>query len=237
MLIRSNKSETNIISTAIGAFFIIILFEWLWPDVIPFTTFQFWKIQGSLWEALLISWPIFLWGGAFTIVKTLITRNSREVNRHAELILGGGCLISILAGTMEEPIFRWLIFYNEIIVYKILNWLLFGWAGFGVFEWLFLNVTGPLANYITLGYVHPLLFNGFGWAVGAAILSSTGKFRNEHAYLGIIGWINSWFLGMFFFWLMFQYGLIAGIIVHFIYDMIIFTVAYIDAAIERALGW
>ncbi len=197
MLARSEKSRSLLI-TAIASFITVILFEWLWPTVIPFTTFQFWKLNGSLGEAIWNSWPIFAWGGGITIARSLLTRNTRNVNQHAEIILGGGCLISILAGVMEEPIFRWLFFYNEIVWYKFFNWLIFGWAGFGVLEWIFLHFTGPIADFITLGYLHPFLFNGFGWAVGAAILSSNGKFRNEHSYQGVFGWINSWFLGMFF---------------------------------------
>lgn len=36
---------------------------------------------------------------------------------------------------------------------------------------------------------------------------------------------------------MFTYGLVAAIIVHFLYDLLIFFVLYADAAVERLLGW
>lgn len=231
------KGQGCYVTTAIAAFFVVVIVEWLWPDVIPFTLFEFWRLDGSISDVLKTSWPLFAWGAGVSFLLAILKRNDREVNRNAEAILGIGCLVSTWAGIAEEIAFRWLIFYDQIIGYKILNWLLFGWAGFGLFEWIYLHITGPIANFFTLGYLEPILFDGFGWAIGAALLTSNGKFRDGHIHKGFLGWINSWFVGMFFFYLMFQYGLIASIIVHFLYDMLIIIVVYIDAAIERALGW
>ena len=95
---------------------------------------------------------------------------------------------------------------------------------------------GPVVNFLTLGHLQPYLLGSLGWAVGAAIISSNGKFRDGHAYQGLFGWINAWFCGMFFFYLMFTYGILASIIVHFLYDILIFIVVYLDAVIERARG-
>lgn len=225
------------LSTAFGALVVVLLCEWLWPAFMPFTIFQFWVLKAPIWEVLLASLPIFAWGIGVNIVYSLKSRNDPEINRYAERILPIGCGISLWAGVMEEICFRWLIFMDEIIGYKIINWLIFGWAGFGLFEWFFLHIAGPVANFLTLGYLAPILFNGLGWAVGAAVISANGKFRDGHEYQGLFGWINSWFIGMFMFFLMFQYGLIASIVVHFLYDMFIFVVRYLDAAVERKMGW
>lgn len=234
--LRSNNDESkaaaNFISAIVGSLLLVFVVEWIWPNVIPFSLFEFWKLEGSIGEVLKASWPIFAWGIGLTIIHSLVTRNGEDHNRNAENILVKGCLVSGSAGVFEEIIFRWLIFYSEIIGYKFLNVILFG-----IPAWIFLHVTGPVANFFTLGYLEPILFNGLGWAVGAAIISSNGKFRDGHIYLGVFGWINSWFAGMFLFYIMFQYGLFASILVHFLYDMFIFVVRYIDAAFERALGW
>lgn len=48
--------------------------------------------------------------------------------------------------------------------------------------------------------------------------------RNGHAYQGWFGTINSWFLGLYFFYIMLTHGLLAAIVVHFTYDFIIFTI-------------
>lgn len=233
---EEEKGQGCYVTTAIGALVIIFIAKLFWPAAIPFKLFEFWKLDGSISDVLKTSWPVFIWGAGASFLFALLKRNDQELNKNAELILGVGCLVSIWAGVVEEVAFRWLIFYSQIAVYKMINWLIVGWAGFGLFEWIYLYIEGPIANFFTLGYLEPILFNGFGWAIGAALLTSNGKFRNIHIYQGLFGWINSWFIGMFFFYLMFQYGLIASIIVHFLYDLFIFVVVYIDAAVERALG-
>jgi hypothetical protein len=48
--------------------------------------------------------------------------------------------------------------------------------------------------------------------------------------------VNSWFLGMVLFYIMFHYGLLSAIIVHFIYDFIIFTIRAIDCLCERSIA-
>jgi hypothetical protein len=235
---KSRSKQENYLATAFVALIVVLIFEWAWPEYIPFGLFEFWHLNGSLIDVFKTSWPLFAWGFGLNVIILLTHRNSHELNKEAESILIIGCIISVFAGLFEEIAFRWLIFYDQIIVYKALNSLLFaGWGGIGVFEWFFTNISGPIANTLTLGYLHPYLFNGLGWAVGSAILSSNGKFRDGHMYQGRLGTINAWFAGMFFFYLMFRFGLIASILVHFAYDMMIFTLAYIDAAIERAIGW
>lgn len=96
-------------------------------------------------------------------------------------------------------------------------------------------IAGPLASMVTLGKMSNILFHPSGWAVGSALLSSNGFFRDGHKYLGLFGWINSWFIGMFMFWLLFEYGIVACIVVHFLYDFFIEVVRYMDKVIERAL--
>ena len=69
------------------------------------------------------------------------------------------------------------------------------------------------------------------WFVGAALLSANAMFRNGHKYQGPIGIVNSWYIGMFLFWIMFQFGLIVAIIVHILYDVIVFTVKHLDVTV------
>jgi hypothetical protein len=232
----SEKKEQGYCSLAVGAFIVVLIVEWLWPDVIPFTMFQFWKLNGNLVDIVKMSWPVFAWGTGVSFLILVLKGVDYEERENAEKNFVVGFLTSLWAGVFEEISFRWLIFMDEIIGYKIVNWLFFGWAGFGMFEWIFLHISGPIANFFTLGYLSPILFNGFGWAVGSAILSSNGKFRDGHAYQGLLGFINSWFIGMFMFYLMFTYGLIASIVVHFLYDLFIDIVRYLIAISARGLS-
>jgi len=238
----SNKRTTETpkercyLTQAFFAFFVVLLVEWIWPNATPFTFLGLWKPTGTVWQWLYAAYPIFIWGGGMTALQVFRTYNKPEENRHAEHILGGGFLISLWAGVMEEICFRWLIFLNAIIGALIVNFLFFGWAGFGLLELMTVYVLAPIANFFTLGALSGYLTNPELWSVSAGILMANAFFRDGHKYQGPFGWINSWFCGMYFFYLMFTFGLPAAILCHFLYDMLIFTVVYVDRAIERAQG-
>ena len=206
------------------------------PDTIPFGAFQFWRWDRPVSELFAATWPIFAWGGGITALFAFTSRNKREVNRDAEQIMLGGAIISVWAGVVEEICFRWLIFLSSIFWVKVVNFLLLGFIGLGIPEHLFYWIFRPLADLATLGGLHSMLHHPATWAVGAAMLSANAFFRDGHKYQGPLGWINSWFCGMFFFWIMFSFGLPAAILIHFLYDLLIFGVRYLDATIERAQG-
>lgn len=233
---RKEKTGRNFIASAIFGAITIALVKWLSPDTIPFGAFEFWRWDTTLGALLAATWPIFAWGGGVTAVFALITKNSRATNRDAESIIVGGTVISVLAGVFEEICFRWLIFLSSIFWVKVANFLLLGFMGWGIPEHLFQWIFRPLADWTTLGGLHAQLYHPATWAVGAAMLSANGFFRDGHKYQGPFGWINSWFCGMFFFWVMFSFGLPAAILIHFLYDLLIFFIRYVDAVIERAQG-
>ena len=89
---------------------------------------------------------------------------------------------------------------------------------------------GPAANWITFGYAHTLLY-GYGWLVGLSLLFSNFLFQKGHMDLGWIGVANSFYFGLFMFHLMFNYGILAAIITHFLYNFFLFTVEYVYAVI------
>lgn len=220
-----------------GAFILVLIIKGLFPKAIPFGLFEFWAITGPLLDGIIAGWPIFAWGAGISIIGAVLTRNNPEVNRNAERLLWGGFFISAFAGITEEIAFRWLIFLNAIWGIKLTNFLFFDFAGFGIPRIIYTYVVAPVTNFVTVGQARGIIYHPLGWFVGSAVIAANAKFRDGHKYQGIFGWINSWFGGLFLFWLMFKHGLVACIIVHFLYDMLIFIVAYIDAAIERARGF
>jgi len=210
---------------------------WIWPKSVPFDFFDLWNMTGTPYEWFGTAWPILLWGTCVTAFFAFTTRNDRETNRNAEGIITKGTLISIMAGVFEEITFRWLFFLLAIVSVKITNFFFFGFLGLGIAEWVHMSIVGPFVNWVTLGLLESYIFHASGWAVGAAMIATNVFFRDGHKYQGILGWTNSWFIGMFLFWVMFQYGLLVAILVHFTYDFLIFTVHYLDAVIERARGF
>lgn len=231
-----DKGESNFISNATWAFILIGLLVFFWPSLIaPFSFFEFWTIKGSLWDAVKNAWPIYLWGTSVTAFGLLLTGSKGRAN--AVKVFIDGTTRSIAAGVLEEISFRWLIFFSGIVMIPVFDWLFLGFMGFHWIKWIYGVVLCPMANFFTLGYLEHYLLNGYGWAVAAAIICANGNFRDAHKYLGRLGYVNSWFLGMYFFWVLFTYGIVAAIIVHFLYDFFIFTVKSIAVACNRRRKW
>lgn len=206
------------------------------PEAIPFGPFELWDTKGSPSDWITSSWPILVWAIGVTSL-CFLTRNHWKVNRKAGLIFAKGTLISVAAGVVEEICFRWILFLHFIVMAKVINFLLLGFIGLGIIEAFQVYISGPIANFFTFGYLGEYLGNPTAWAVGVGILSANALFRNGHKYQGIVGFVNSWFIGMFMFILLFKYGLLACILVHFLYDFLIFFIQYVDMVIERRLGW
>jgi hypothetical protein len=164
-------------------------------------------------------------------VVSYLTKNKPEVNRDAERHMLAGLVISVWAGIVEEICFRWLIFLASIAMIQLVNIIFCGLP-----RLIHLYIAGPIANFTTIGFLRPYLFHSVTWAVGAGLLSANAAFRDGHKYQGVVGLINSWFGGMFLFWIMFRHGLLAGILIHFLYDLLVFGVRYVDMVIERAQG-
>lgn len=229
------KKPRSYLAEAATAVPFIALVKWLWPDAIPFEVFSFWNSKGDFSTWMFTAWPVFAWAFGVTAVILLAKLNPRS--RNVPDISGGaafvsGLLVSVWCGFVEEVCFRWLLFLNAIVAVEITNYLIFGFAGFGIAEWLHLHVVGPFADFTTLHHLHVYLFDK-GWAVGAAMLSTNAFFRDGHKHHGLFGVINSWFLGMYFFWILFTFGLWPAILVHFAYDAIVFTLEAASIAIRR----
>lgn len=230
------KSERNYLVEIFMGLMFVPLVMWLFPRAIPFSFFELWQPKGTVTDLFSFAWPILAWGAALSTLVSVFVSRTWEQKAYAERNLGFSYLLSAFAGFTEEVGFRWIIFMATIVSVKVTNFLFFGWLGFGLGEWLQVHFFGPVANFVTLGLLSEQLTNPVNWAVGAAVLSANAFFRDGHKYQGPIGLINSWFAGMFFFVLMFKFGLPAAILIHFIYDVIVFTVHYLDCVVERMLG-
>jgi hypothetical protein len=188
----------------------------------------FWKLPTS--EALLSLWFIPIWATAISMVSLGISYLRRKLGKPGkpEDILSGGFVLSVLTGVVEEVLFRWVFFLSTLGGLWAANFLLCG-----IPEWLFLNILGPLANFTTLGMMSDLLFHPAGWAVGSAILGAASTFREQHAYQGFLGWVDSWFFAMVMFATLFSHGLFVCMIAHFSFNLTVFTVQAIVAHFRR----
>ncbi|MBY0359716.1 MAG: CPBP family intramembrane metalloprotease [Candidatus Obscuribacterales bacterium] len=220
-----------IIQALVIALFVAVL-HLFFPH--PYSFMELWQTKGTLPQWLLDSKPILYWALGFTLFVAATTKNTWRENHNAEEFLQRGLWVSLRAGVMEEIVFRWLIFMASIILAQIFDFILGGF----LFERGLLRFANeefllPLADYVTNGLLHNVLSNKDTWYIATAVLLANAKFRDGHKYQGFFGLVNSWFIGMYMFYLLFTYGLLACIAVHFTYDAIIFLIRYIDRVIER----
>lgn len=228
---EEKSEQSNYLVIAFFAFLGVIFVQKFFPGVIPFNTFEFWEMKGPLLDAIKTSWFLFLW----VIVVTVITifRKIETIEESPKKILAGGFISSAFAGITEEISFRWLIFLHCIWVIQLTNYIFFGFAGFGISEWIYTIILIPIASFLSLGALDAILYSPIGWFIGAAVLLSNAMFRDGHKYLGLLGYVNSWFVGLYLFYLMFEFGLISSIVIHFLYDMVIFVIIFIGICVNN----
>lgn len=240
---KEKTGGRNFVLSALVSIPVIWIVRSFWPDLIPFGAFDFWHIKSGPLTWLAVGWPILAWGVGLNIVLGCFRRDQRTAHGFVQRLLDvrpsgwamfkAGVIISLWAGIAEEIAFRWLIFLAAMATVRIPNFFIFGFLGFGVPEWFHLNVWGPIANWTTFGQLKDHIFPVQGWAVGAAMLGTNAFFRDGHRYQGLLGVVNSWFIGMFMFWVMFHHGLLAAITLHFAYDFLIFTYGAIRLSLKK----
>lgn len=206
---------------------LVLMLEWLAPDVIPFHLLTFWTVDGSFWDlfvaSVVLCWPVMAVGLVATLINAPRYRHvQRELALYHDtgtgvITLGPGTVL--ISSTLEEIMFRWILFYAAIAGAVGADFLVLGFADLHPVRWLFTEVLVPLADFATFGWMHDML-TGQPWIVAAAILASNGRFRNSHGYQGIGGWVWSWYMGMCLFLVMFEHGLPAAIAVHIAYNLV-----------------
>ena len=223
------KSKQSFIISAMFSGVLLLVINAVWPEAIPFTSTDLWTPKGSWMTWLTVSWPIFAWGSGVNLLWGMFS--GKEQKQDASEVFVPGLIHSVLAGVVEEIAFRWLIFLPAIATGTFISMLLCS-----VPEWIFMKILAPVADFATFGKMHEYLFHSAGFGVGMAMLGANAAFRDGHKYQGLLGVVNSWFLGIYFFWVLFNYGLPAAILVHILYDAVIFTTASLVLAFKKTVS-
>ena len=200
--------------------------------------YSFWFVRGDIYDWIFTARYIFYWV-LFNSVRKFLLGIDELAEEKPGNILRSGLWSSAFAGVIEEIGFRWIIFLGSMIIIYITNWILGGFLGkdYGLLRWIYSVIAAPLSNYVTLGILKDQIVVNNYWYFGAAIISANALFREGHKYLGWVGLVNSWFIGMFLFYIMFVHGLFAAITIHFLYDFLIYTLLAIISLIKHAYGW
>ncbi len=225
----------KIASTGLSILIILSILCAINPNVIaPFSLFEFWTNSAENWFTWFkIGKPLFIWQCGLIVFLMIITKGG-SINR---ISLGSVFILSLLPGIVEEIVFRWLVFLQGVVLFKLINFFFFGWLGLGIAEGIHNLIFGPIVNALTLGYLSYYLVNPQIWFIGASIISTNAMFRDGHAYQGVIGWINSWFMGMFLFWVMLNYGLVNAILIHVFNNFIHMMINFILSNLMKKSYW
>ncbi|MFI0482332.1 hypothetical protein [Actinomadura sp. 9N215] len=209
---------------------LVFLLEWMAPDVIPFQLTTFWTVPdepgSAVTGALGLIWPVLVTGLLATILGVLRTRPLQRKLAQLEPTDGLITLTPyklLVNSVLEEVFFRWLIFFAAIATVRFADFIILGFADLHPIRWVFQQALIPVADLATWHQLHEVL-TGQPWMVGAAMLTSNSRFRKGHFYQGLFGLVWSWYLGMFLFLIMFDYGLPLAIAVHLGYNLLIMAV-------------
>lgn len=212
------------------------LVSWLGGDLVDFPLGYraVWDIPADVLGGLRRTFWLFLWGTLLTVGLGLVLIY-RYVPREARpgTVFLRGTWLSLNAGFFEEIIFRWLLLIIAPAVLVVLNFV-----SFGLIRWLYGTILIPIANTTTLGILEPQLTDA-NWLLGAAIISVNGRFRRGHAHHGLFATVNSWFIGMVMFYLLFNFGMWAAIVAHIAYDLCVFWTAAFMSLFQpyHVRGW
>lgn len=210
-----------------------IFFPW---EAIPFRFGQFLRFDGRWWEPFLFASPLFVIGFLLNISKMATSINPPEVHENAPMIPINGVMVSIFAGVMEEICFRWVFFYGAMSFYWIVGLGLSTLLTADVSAW-FTHDPLRLFNLFLAGFKPELVSLPGGWTLGLAVLASNWKFQQGHLYQGKVGATFAFAGGFLFFWITFRYGLLASMLVHFVFDLSVFAMLFVDVLIEQAMGY
>jgi len=206
----------------------------IFPTFFPYHPISgFWFIHGNFSDWMKTGYYLFVWAVVINLIS-LCKRTEFTFEYGPKEIIKAGFIKSLLAGITEEILFRWIIFLGCMVSVYVVNWVLGGFYGseYGIIQWFNNLIKAPIADYFTLGLLHEQIMNN-KWYVGAALIISNGLFRDGHKYQGWLGFVNSWFGGMFLFFVMFKHGLLAAITLHFIYNAVCYGIHAAEACIWK----
>lgn len=128
-----------------------------------------------------------------------------------------GCVICFQARS-----WRWFTVWLVVGVVALV-FALQGNPVYWFYEFLILVV-----RWTTLGFMDPVIFGGLATPVMLyGFISANSMFRDGHKYQGLLGYINSWYMGMVFIYCTVMYGLLTAIVVHALYDIVISVMRYV----------
>jgi hypothetical protein len=209
----------------------MLVFWWLDPHVVGLSRSFAWHGFSHMAQGLTHIWWFFAWGALLALIPAIIAIKNRE-SRDGEPgpMFLKGLWMSLNAGFFEEILFRWIFFFNMMVLLQIANVVLFHLVNI-----VSAHILIPVGNFFSFGALRPELY-GYGWIVAAALLLSNHSFQEAHGPR-VFRMLNAWGGGMVLFWVMFNYGIWAAIVAHILYDVIMYSVTAASNALRPKSGF
>jgi hypothetical protein len=226
-LINAIKNHIVLVIAIVISIIIWGITNSLYPGVY-YNPFKYLLLTDNIYSSVLGCWPLFLYCIVTVVIIHYITSRRllwRERNFDKGKTLAVNIYVSIMAGLLEEVGYRGAFIFLGMASIAVTDFFFFG-----VSTWLVQNISLPLVDLITFGLMHNVLY-GFPVLLMGGALTANIWFRDGHEYLGFVGFVNSWFVGLYMITIMLTQGLIVAIIAHAIYDLII---AFMDFGFNYA---
>ena len=83
-----------------------------------------------------------------------------------------------------------------------------------------------MPNILSPSHLHKSIYTPPDRLFVIGAIAVNAKFRDSHAYQGLIGMFISWIAGFVFLYAIVAYGLLTAIVIHSIYDLIFDAIRY-----------
>lgn len=230
---------------------LVVLAKSFMAVTVPYEFMQFWDTSGSGFDWLHAARWWFAAGAAGAVLfgyqrmralerlernplGALLGGLTGALDRKAVTILKLRLGFGVVGGALGEVFVRWIALFVVLILVQFFNALFFeAWLGFGLFHLMQTYILGPVANFVTLGYLHDQLTNPALWPVGFAMFAVCVNTAEKHEYQGFIGQAFAWAFGMFMFYMLFTFGLLACITVHVLWNVMHAFIAFGFATLRQ----
>lgn len=196
--------------------FAILVFTILsfFPDFVPYTLTEFWVWDADeIYKAIIAGWPLYLFAMFFSAFSMAIDFEDMEKATFLSFLKSipksaAICLAMSLC-------FYYVNFFASMIFFKGMDWILGGCLFGKGFLWCYFKVVSTIVNLLSFFHLNWLLnTTEYPWYVAAAVISVVGA--SLRLYDRKLNQLSGAIVGFFLFWIIFQYGFVAAIVVNFI---------------------
>jgi len=184
------------------------------------------SVMAGVWEE--VAFRCFYICYAMVVVLVFNWLFSTGLGIFLTVLFAGGAVACLLAA--GSP----LVKVVGAGILGFLAWLAWGLTmDFDPLYWFYDTILIPIAYYATFKQAEPVLYGGYPALFVYGAFLANMWFRDGHKYQGLLGWVNSWYLGMVLLYAMLTYGLLTAIVVHALYDILIHVTIYVRRKFTR----